>query len=44
MNKGMYSSVPDEKFAQKSAILKDSAESKLNMVQRGSVTEITLLQ
>jgi cell shape-determining protein MreC len=42
MNKGMYSSVPDEKFAQKSAILKDSAESKLNMVQRGSVTEITL--
>lgn len=42
MNKGMYSSEPDESFARKSAILKDSAESKLNMVQRGSVTEITL--
>lgn len=42
MIQGMYSNHEDEQFEQKSEILKQSAESKLSMIQRGSVTEITM--
>lgn len=42
MNKGMYSSKADENFDKKSNALKEQAESKLDIIQRGSVTEITL--
>jgi hypothetical protein len=42
MSKGMYSSKPDESFDKKSEVLKEQAQSKLDILQRGSVTEITL--
>ncbi|AMM43850.1 virion structural protein [Pectobacterium phage vB_PcaM_CBB] len=39
---GMYSNNNDDQFEQKSDVLKNAAESKLSMIQRGSVTEITM--
>lgn len=39
---GMYSNNKDDQFEQKSDALKNAAESKLSMIQRGSVTEITM--
>lgn len=43
MNYGMYSdNTNNEDFNEKSEVLKHAAESKLGMLQRGSVTEITL--
>lgn len=39
---GMYSNNNDDQFEQKSEVLKHAVESKLGMIQRGSVTEITL--
>lgn len=42
MNNGMYSATPSGGFANKTKLVNDLAESKLTMLQRGSVTEITL--
>ncbi len=39
---GMYSNNKDDQFEQKSDALKNATESKLSMIQRGSVTEITM--
>lgn len=42
MIQGMYTNQKDEDFDNKSKLVQQTAQSKLSMIQRGSVTEITL--